>query len=49
MNRYGLILHPSDQVDGAVHLTEFEQFYQELVDHLFASHGPRLVSAVRRQ
>jgi len=32
MNRYGMILHPPDSVDGAVNLQAFEAFYQELVD-----------------
>ena len=35
LNREGLLLIPPDQgkgVNGAVHLTEFEQFYQELID-----------------
>jgi hypothetical protein len=31
MNRYGLILHPSE-VEGAASLSEFERFYNDLVD-----------------
>ena len=48
MNRYGLMLHPSDKVDGAVHLTEFEEFYQELVEIYLRPTARALFPAVRR-
>lgn len=32
MNRYGMILHPTDSVDGAVSLQAFDAFYLELMD-----------------